>query len=218
MAGLESEGPARPTGQADRGVTDADHALSKDPLHRLGDHPGGVGEVDDPRPRAYGCYPRSDVDRHRHGAQPVRDAARAGRLLTEQAQVEGDAFVRGAALEATDPDRGEHERGIAKRVVQVGGASAPSARRQYLRPSRSRTMLMPAAAAGPRRGAPPRSTRRRSGVAQQCAMTSGTRKPPPPRMVRITQRTVRRLPACPTHGTADTVAALVDLHGTWRSP
>src|SRR4029079_8953199 len=85
--------------------------------------PGRVGEVDDPRVRAYGCDPLRDVDRHRHGAQPVGDPARAGRLLTEQAEVEGDAFVRGAALEATHPDGGEHERGAAKRVVQVGGGA-----------------------------------------------------------------------------------------------
>ncbi len=55
------------------------------------------------------------------GAQPVRDAARADRLLTEHAFVEGDPFVGGTAFEAADADGGEDEVGAPQCLVELGG-------------------------------------------------------------------------------------------------
>ena len=45
-------------------------------------------------------------------------AARAGRLLPEDAEPEGDALVDDAALELADPDRAEDEVGAVDRVVE----------------------------------------------------------------------------------------------------
>ena len=65
--------------------------------------------------------PPGDVDGDRDRAQPVGDAARADRLLAEDALVQGDPLVGGAALQAADADRGEDEVGAAQRLVEVGG-------------------------------------------------------------------------------------------------
>ena len=114
--------------QPDRRVADADHPLAQHPLHRLGDHPGRVGEVDDPGVRGERLDPLGHLDGDRHGAQPVRQAARAGRLLPEQAQVERHPLVVRAPGQAADPDRREDEVGVRERRVQVGGRRARRAR------------------------------------------------------------------------------------------
>ena len=64
-----------------------------------------------------------DVDGDRDGAQAVGDAARADRLLAEDALVEGHPLVGGAALQPADADRGEDEVGAAEGLVEVGGGA-----------------------------------------------------------------------------------------------
>ncbi len=106
--------------EADRRVADADDPVAQVPGHGLGDQPGRVGEVDDPGVRRQPGHPAGDVDGDRDGPQPVRDAARADRLLAEDALGERHPFVVGPALQTADADRGEHEVGAAQRLVEVG--------------------------------------------------------------------------------------------------
>lgn len=106
--------------EADRRVADADGPVAEVPGHGLGDQARRVGEVDDPGVRCQPGHPAGDVDGDRDGPQPVGDAARADRLLAEDALRERHPFVVGASLEAAYADRGEHEVGAAQRLVEVG--------------------------------------------------------------------------------------------------
>lgn len=115
-----TEGSGRALGETQRGVADADDPLAEHRLHRLGHEPRGVGEVDDPRVGRQTAYAFGDVERDRHRAQAVADPARSGRLLAEEPEVERDPLVSGAALDASDPHRGEDEVGAGERRVEVG--------------------------------------------------------------------------------------------------
>ena len=90
---------------------------------RLGDHPGGVGEVDQPGAGRPLARPLGEVDHRRDRPQREADAAGAGRLLPEHAVPERDALVDRAALEPADADGAEHEVGALERVVEVGGGA-----------------------------------------------------------------------------------------------
>ena len=86
-----------------------------------------------------------DVDGDRDGAQPVRDAAGADRLLAEHALGERDPLVDRPAVEAADADRGEHEVGAAQRLVEVGGRGRPrGASGDVRRPASASTRLIAA--------------------------------------------------------------------------
>ncbi|MGC0429953.1 hypothetical protein RKD32_006308 [Streptomyces sp. SAI-195] len=106
--------------EPDRRVADADDPVAEVAGHGLGDESRRVGEVDDPGVRCQPGHPAGDVDGDRDGPQSVRDAARADRLLAEDALGERHPFVVGASLEAADADGGEHEVGAAQRLVEVG--------------------------------------------------------------------------------------------------
>lgn len=97
-----------PAGQRHRRIADPHHAVTEPIPHRLRDEAGGVGEVDRPGPwRPAGDRGGEPVG-HGHRPQPVGEAARAGRLLAEHPQPEGDPLVRDPAGQSPDPDRGEH--------------------------------------------------------------------------------------------------------------
>ena len=120
VGGIEPQRRSSPASQPDRAVADADDAVAEDGLHRLGDHPRGVGEVDDPGVRGEGRHPFGDLHGHRDGPQPVRQPARPRRLLPEQPEVEGDPLVGRAPLEPADPDRAEDEVRPLDRLVERG--------------------------------------------------------------------------------------------------
>lgn len=107
--------------QAHGGIADADHPSAEFLGHRLGDQPGRVGEVDDPRPGGAAGDPAGELTGHRHGPQAVRDPARAHRLLAEDSFRQGDPLVRGAPFQATDADGGKDEIGPAQGFFEVPG-------------------------------------------------------------------------------------------------
>src|SRR5665647_549998 len=116
---VKTQRSGSPATQADRCVTDPQNPITQHLLHRLGDHPGGVGEVDDPSLWAELSDPLRDMYGDRDGPHPVGEATRAGGLLPEEALVEGDAFIRGASLEAAHADGREQEVCSVEGLVEV---------------------------------------------------------------------------------------------------
>ena len=84
--------------------------------------PDRVGEVDDPRA---GGGPLADGLRDRehdgHGAERLREPARAGRLLADAAAGERDGLVAQPRLLAADADLDQHVVGAVERPVEVAG-------------------------------------------------------------------------------------------------
>ena len=78
---------------------------------RLGDEPGGVGEVDEPRTGgAEAAHVVGDREDHGNGAQRLGEAARAGGLLPDAAEARRDGLVAQARRHAADAKLHEHER------------------------------------------------------------------------------------------------------------
>jgi hypothetical protein len=100
-----------------RRVADADGAVPQHLLERLGDHPGGVREVDDPGVRRDAP---GEIEHRRDRPQGEADAAGTGGLLAEHAVPERDALVDRPPLEAADADGDEHEVRALERVVEIG--------------------------------------------------------------------------------------------------
>ena len=117
------------------------------------------------------------MDRDRHGAQAVGQAARTGGLLAEQAQVEGDPLVGGAPGQAADADRREDEVGAGERRVQVGGGRPPAAPARARPPSAGSTCPTAASRASSTSCRTTSSTRLLAGVAQQRAVHEGDAEP-----------------------------------------
>jgi hypothetical protein len=120
LVGVGAEHARDTAAEAHRGVADADDAVAEVAGHGLGDQPGRVGEVDDPGVGGEAGHAPGDVHGHRDRAQAVGDAARADRLLAEDALREGHPLVVGTALQAADADRREDEVGAAQSLVEVG--------------------------------------------------------------------------------------------------
>ena len=116
-AGLDPEPAGEAALESDRDVAEAHGAVAaveqgaRDDAH-------GVREVDDPgfrrRERA---YPLGDLEHNRHRAHGLREAARAGRLLSDAAAGEGRRLVAQPRLLATDPDLDQHEVGVRQQRV-----------------------------------------------------------------------------------------------------
>ena len=89
---------------------------------RAGDDADRVGEVDDPgaRRRAL-AHALGDLEHDRHGAQRLREAAGAGRLLPDAAAGERQRLVGEPRLLPADPDLDQHEVGAVDRAVEVVG-------------------------------------------------------------------------------------------------
>ena len=118
---VRAQQPADATHQPDRGVADADDAVAEHGAHRLGDDPGGIGEVDGPRRRReLGDGPR-DLEGHGDRAQRIGESARADRLLAQQAEAERDPLVDGAGLRPAHAHGAEHEVRAGHGLAQVGG-------------------------------------------------------------------------------------------------
>jgi hypothetical protein len=88
---------------------------------RLGDHAGGVGEVDEPRLRAVFLHQARQLHHVRDGPEGVGDAAGSGGFLTQHAQVAGHPFVRHPAGSAAGADGGKHHLRILQRPGEVSG-------------------------------------------------------------------------------------------------
>lgn len=114
-----------PAAESHGRVADSDDAVAEVAGHGLGDKTGRVGEVDDPGVGGEPGDPACDVDGDRNGAQSVRDAARAHRLLAQDVLGQGDPLVGRSALQAADADGGEDEVRAAQRLVEVGGDGDP---------------------------------------------------------------------------------------------
>ena len=110
-----------PVAEAGRAVADADHAVAQHPPQRLGDQPGGVGEVDEERVRRVLDNLLGDRHHGRDRSQREREASRAGGLLADHAAVDRDPLVLQPALEAADPDRAVDDVRALHRIAQVGG-------------------------------------------------------------------------------------------------
>ncbi len=117
----DADGGGDPASEAGRGVADTEHPVAQHLLHRLGDDPGRVGEVDDVGLRGEPGDGVGDLHHDRHGAEGVGDAAGAGRLLPQHVQVQGDVLVTSSAFGPTDADGGEHEPAVGDGGVEVGG-------------------------------------------------------------------------------------------------
>ena len=107
--------PDRDVAQADRAVAGVDQGL--------GDQPGRVREVEQPRPvGAAGGHVAGDVEHDGDGAKRLREAARAGRLLADAAELRRHRLVQEPGGEPADPQLHEHERRSVDRAAAVGGA------------------------------------------------------------------------------------------------
>ena len=107
--------------EADRDVAEADGAVAG-VEQRARDDPDRVREVDDPRVRG-GELPHAlgDLEHDRHGAQRLREAAGAGRLLADAAAGERHGLVREPRGLAADPDLEEDEVGAVEGAVELAG-------------------------------------------------------------------------------------------------
>ncbi len=117
---LIAQGSGGSATQPDRRIADPDDAIPKVRAHRLGDHPGGIGEVDDPRVGGDAAYGLGDLEGNGHGSQAVGDPAWSGRLLAEQVQVERDPFVGDPPSQPADPDGDEDKVRALQRKVERG--------------------------------------------------------------------------------------------------
>ena len=71
-----------------------------------------------------------DLEHHRHGAQRLGEAAGAGRLLADRAELVGQRLVDQARLLAADAQLDQHEVGAVERLVASPVVvSCPSSRR-----------------------------------------------------------------------------------------
>jgi len=91
--------------------------------HRLGDHPGRVGEVDHPGARRVLGDRLGQAHHHRDRAQREADAARAGRLLSKDAQPERHVLVDHTAFELPDADRAEDVVRVLDGVDEISGGT-----------------------------------------------------------------------------------------------
>ena len=112
--GRHAEQGGEPALKADRHVAQTDGAMAV-VEQRLGDEAGRVGEVEQPGAgRAEAPGVGGDVEHDGHGAQRLGEAARAGRLLSDAAEPQGDGLVAQARGHAADAQLDEHERGVAR--------------------------------------------------------------------------------------------------------
>ena len=137
--------PGRPGGtvhQGTGGITDADHLPAQNRNQRLGDHPGRIGEVDQPGVRAVRPHAGGQLHHGRDGPQRVGDAARAGGFLPQQPELLGHPFVGNPAGRSARADGGEHD---VRPVEGPGGgtswtspraAARRNVRRRNFRPAR----------------------------------------------------------------------------------
>ena len=116
--------------QGDRDVAEAERPVTGID-ERLGDDADRVREVDDPRsgrrmtPRQLG-----ELEDHRHRPQRLGEAARAGRLLTDRAEPQGEGLVEQARGLSADPELDQDE------VRAVDGGARVVGQRQAALPLR----------------------------------------------------------------------------------
>ena len=103
LAGEVALEPDRDVAQADRAVAVVDQ--------RLRHQPGGIGEVEEPRPgRAQARGLLGDLEHDRHRPQRLGEPSRTGRLLAEAAEAGWDRLVQEAGGEPAHPKLDEDER------------------------------------------------------------------------------------------------------------
>ena len=129
-ARVDATGGAGPADQPDRRVADPDHPRAEGGRHHLGDDPGRVGHRDQPRAGGHRGRPAGDCGGHRDGPGGARQAARADRLLAQQAALEGRPLVADPAVEAARAQRREDHVGPGQGLVETrdGGDQAAQGR------------------------------------------------------------------------------------------
>ena len=121
---------AQPAGKAaletDRDVAETDGSVAA--VEEGARHDAdGVGEVDDPGVRRPDLpYPLRDLEHNRDGAHRLREAARAGRLLSDAAAGERRRLVVQPRLLPPDPDLDQDVAGIRDRGVEIAGHLEPA--------------------------------------------------------------------------------------------
>ncbi|CAM5505988.1 hypothetical protein STENM327S_01139 [Streptomyces tendae] len=106
--------------EPDRHVAQPDRAVPG-PEQGPGDDADRVGEVDDPGVRVGPAHPLGDVEHHRHRAQRLGEAARAGRLLADAAALQRPGLVLLPGGLAADAQLEQDRVGTVDGRVQVGG-------------------------------------------------------------------------------------------------
>ena len=101
-------------------VAEADHPEIGVAPQRLGDQAGGVREVDEHRPGRVLAHLLCQLEHDRDRAQRLREAADAGRLLADQAELGSHRLVAVARRLAAHAQLVDDELGARQRVDRVG--------------------------------------------------------------------------------------------------
>ena len=118
---LDAEPAGEAALEADRDVAEADGAVAG-VEQRAGDDADRVREVDDPGVgRGERSHAVGDLEHDRHGAQRLREASGAGRLLPDAAARERHRLVAETRLLPADADLDEHEVGAVDGAVEIVG-------------------------------------------------------------------------------------------------
>ena len=122
LDGLRRDAPVRrePALEPDGHVAQADRPMPG-VQERLRDDPDRVREIDQPRIRGgVSRHLLREIQDHRHGAQRLREAAGAGRLLADGPELERQRLVGLPRRLSADAQLHEHERGAVERSGTVG--------------------------------------------------------------------------------------------------
>ncbi|MDI2023527.1 hypothetical protein PJL18_04075 [Paenarthrobacter nicotinovorans] len=111
--------PGRPLGQARSGITDPNHPVPKQRHQCLGDHSGGVGEVDKPCTGAVTPHRLGEFEHPGDGSQGVGNPACSGGLLAQQPQIKCNTLIGDPAGRSARPDGRENHVGSRERLAKV---------------------------------------------------------------------------------------------------
>ena len=107
--------------QGDRDVAEAEGPVTGID-ERLGNDADRVREVDDPRSRRRMTSRQlGELEDHGHRPERLREAARAGRLLTDRAELQGEGLVEQARGLSADPELDQDEVGAVNGGARVIG-------------------------------------------------------------------------------------------------
>ncbi len=107
---------------ADRDITYPDKAFEIGvAIDRFGHHAGRVGKVDYPRLRADLLHVFDDVEYHRNGTQPFKQATGTVGLLAQIAVAQRDTLIQLARLKLANTQLGGDEIGIFQRLATIEG-------------------------------------------------------------------------------------------------
>ena len=167
---VEAERGGGAADQAERRVADADDPVAEHPAHRLGDHPGRVGEVDHPGAGRDRGHPLGHPHRDRDGAQAERDAAGAGRSPARARRAPGRPARRRHGRRGRP--RGSRRRRSRRRAARRRGRwwRAPPAGRSYPAASPASTCRIAASRSADTSYSATSVDARLAGVAQQRAV------------------------------------------------